>query len=248
MSRLPPPVEYISATLPKRGNKAEENEDAVAAAPDSLRFAVSDGASEGWESGAWATRLGSAFLRSPPAPPEFSQWLTEVRENWTPPPLAVSAPWYASMKQEQGSFATLIGLELRRSNDSGWAWKAVAVGDSCLLHIRGEELKTAFPLTSPKAFSNRPVLIASSATEPCPEPEWFAGRADPGDLFLLASDAVAARLLDPSALARGLAAVRESLQSRDVATLLDWCREVQTKINDDVSLIAIRLPTTQESP
>ena len=49
--------EWISATVPKSGNRPEENEDATAAAPDALRFAVSDGATEGWESGPWATRL-----------------------------------------------------------------------------------------------------------------------------------------------------------------------------------------------
>jgi hypothetical protein len=248
MSRRPSAPEYISATLPKLGNEAGENEDAVAAAPDVLRFVVSDGASEGWESGAWATHLTAAFIRRTPAPPEFPQWLAEVRKNWTPPPLAESAPWYASVKQEQGSFATLIGLELRRTQDAGWAWKAVAVGDSCLLHLRGEAIQTAFPLTSPKDFSNRPALIASSAEEPYPEPEWFAGRAAPGDVFLLASDAASARLLDPEALARGLAAVRASLQSKQPAELLAWCREVQAKTNDDVSVIAIRLLSDEETP
>jgi hypothetical protein len=152
------------------------------------------------------------------------------------------------VKQEQGSFATLIGLELRRTQDAGWAWKAVAVGDSCLLQIRGASLQAAFPLTSPKDFSNRPALIASSTEEHCPEPEWLAGRAVPGDVFLLASDAASARLLEPQARAQGLAAARESLQTKKPDALLAWCRDVQTKTNDDVSVIALRLLSDEETP
>jgi hypothetical protein len=247
MSRPSPPVEYVSATLPKLGNRAEENEDAVAAAPDGLRFAIADGASEGWESGAWAARLGSAFVRRPPAPTDFPQWLAELREAWAPAAVAQSAPWYASVKQAQGSFATLLGLEFRLSGaGSNWTWKAVAVGDTCALYIRGEELKASFPLASVKEFGSRPALVSSSVAAPCPAPEWLAGYADPGDLFLMASDAAAARLLDPKALAPALAAARESLKTRDSGPLLAWCREVQSAINDDVSVIAIRLTSTQE--
>ncbi|MCI0699923.1 MAG: protein phosphatase 2C domain-containing protein [Planctomycetia bacterium] len=244
---LPPSLpKWISASIPKIGNRAEENEDAVAA--DGLRFVVADGASEGWESGAWATRLGAAYIRQPPSPSDFPKWLAEVREGWAPQTSAGPVPWYASVKQEQGSFATLTGLELRRSQRStDWAWRSVAIGDSCMLHVRGEELQAAFPLTSPKAFGNHPCLVPSSTTTPCPTPEWFAGRADPDDLLLLATDAAAARLLDPPALIPALAAIHESLRFRDPAALVDWCREVQTTTNDDVSVIAIHLPPAQET-
>src|SRR5215831_16614022 len=110
---LSSPVEWTSATLPKAGNRPEENEDAVAAAPDELRFAVADGASESWESGPWAARLAAAFVRCPPTPADFARWLADARD-WSPP-LASAAgpvPWYAAVKQQQGSFAALAGLDL----------------------------------------------------------------------------------------------------------------------------------------
>src|SRR6476659_6577119 len=123
MSVVLPVPQWIAATVPKRGNRAEENEDATAAAPDGLRFAVSDGATEGWESGPWAARLVAAYGERPPEPATFADWLKAARD-WAPPVVAGPVPWYAEEKQEQGSFATLLGLELRRSQrTAGWAWR-----------------------------------------------------------------------------------------------------------------------------
>lgn len=237
--------EWIVATVPKRGNRAEENEDATASAPDGLRFAVSDGATEGWESGPWAARLVASYIERPPTPADFAQWLTAVRRG-VPPVAEGPVAWYVEEKREEGSFATLAGLELRRSRTNGeWAWRAVAVGDSCLFHVRGEALAQAVPLSSPTEFGKTPALVPS-ADRSCPEPEWFAGRAKVGDLFLLATDAAAARLLTPDALPTALKAVRAALADRESPGLADWCLTVQDTTNDDVSILAITLPLAPE--
>jgi hypothetical protein len=244
MPAASPVPEWISATVAKRGNRPEENEDATAAASDGLRFAVADGATEGWESGPWATHLVAAYIKQPPEPADFADWLTAVR-NWTPPMSEGEQPWYVAEKQEQGSFATLAGLELRRSRRTDeWAWRAVAVGDSCLFQVRGGKLELAFPLESAKAFGHRPPLVPSSTAQ-CPQPEWYAGRAKPGDLFLLATDAGAARLFDPEARAVAVEAVLAALAARDSSALAEWCRTVQEITNDDVSVVAILLPPAQ---
>jgi len=239
MAAVPP--EWVAASVAKRGHRADENEDATAAA--GLRFAVADGATEGWESGRWAARLAAAYVGGPPTPADFPAWLAAARD-WSPP-AADPVPWYVAEKQEQGSFATLVGVELRRSRTTdGWAWRAVAVGDSCLFHARGDELVLAVPLTTPAAFGNRPPLVPSSAERACSEPEWFAGRAEPGDVFLLATDAAAARLLRPGGLAAGLAAARAARAARAAGAadpLADWCRAVQDDANDDVTVLAVRL-------
>ena len=219
---LPAPV-WVAATVPKRGNRAAENEDATAAVPDGLRFAVADGATEGWESGPWSAHLVAAYIENPPNPAGFPDWLAAVR-NWAPPAVPDPVPWYVEEKRAEGSFATLAGLELRRPRrGSGWAWRAV-------------------PLASTAEFGNRPALVPSSTALQCPQPGWFAGRARPGDLFLLATDAAAARLLDPLAFIVALAVVRTALSARDPAALADWCRAVQDTTNDDVSVLAILLP------
>ena len=236
-----PVPEWICATVPKRGNRAAENEDATAVSPDALRFAVADGATEGWESGPWAARLVAAHVASPPEPASFADWLAAIR-NGLPATEDGAQPWYVAEKQAEGSFATLAGLELCPRGESEWTWRAVAVGDSCLFHVRAGELALAFPLESAAAFGNRPALVPSARTAACPEPQWYAGRAGAGDLLLLATDAAAARLFDPDARTAAVTAVAVAMAAIDPAALTDWCRGVQAVVNDDVTMLAIRLP------
>lgn len=240
--------EWIAATLPKSGNRPEENEDALAVSKDGLRFAVCDGASEGWESGRWAARLATAFVRKPPTPATFTEWLEGVREGWMASGEAESTSWYAAVKQEQGSFATLVGIELLHTKwAQEWSWKAVAIGDSCLLHLRDDEVKATFPLTFSNDFGNQPPLVPSAQESECSESEWLAGRAKPGDVFLLATDAVAAQLLDKSVRSIALTAVREARESGETKPLENWLRSVQSRTNDDATLVAVRLPLHTEA-
>src|SRR5438552_1045407 len=125
-----PSLHWASALRPKPGNTAAENEDATAT--DGLRFAVCDGATEGWQSGEWASHLAGLFVRRPPTPADFSEWLAAARNRWKPTVPKEAVPWYVEAKRAEGSFATLLGVEFRASQKTPgqWAWKAVAVGDS----------------------------------------------------------------------------------------------------------------------
>jgi hypothetical protein len=242
----PPAIRWASATRPKPGNRAAENEDASAG--DGTRFAVCDGATEGWQSGEWASHLTQLFVRRPPTPADFADWLAAVRNHWKPPAPQEAVPWYAEAKRAEGSFATLLGVEFRASKKTPgeWAWKAAAVGDSCLLRFRGGRLLESFPLSSAAAFTNRPPLVPSSPERTCPEPEWLAGCAEPGDVFVLATDAVAASLLagtDPAWVTwRAAPGVPDGKQ------LLDLLDALSPAPNDDATLVVIALPERAESP
>lgn len=242
---------WISATASKAGNRPEQNEDAIAASPETLRFAVTDGATEGWESGRWATHLAAAYVDGPPSPVNFPEWVATTRQAWKTTPQNGSAPWYAEVKQRAGSFSTLLGVEFRMSPQaSAWTWKAVAIGDSCLFQIRSGHVETSFPITTASGFGNHPSLISSSPATPCPEPEWLAGRSEPQDLFLLATDAVAAyltRLATPDAWSPFLVAIHEGLRVGKSRPLLDWFRSVRAVRNDDLSVVAIRIPDATET-
>jgi hypothetical protein len=238
--------DWIGATLPKPGHRPEENEDAICAAPN--RFAVADGATEGWESRAWSAHLAGAFVRRAPTPANFADWLAETRRTWRPRTSSAPSAWYAAEKQEQGSFATLIGLEVRppKGEPDAWGWKAVAVGDSCLIHIRAGRIESTFPLSREDEFTDRPALVSSSPAHTCLEPAWLAGRAETGDLLVLASDAAARLLFDPAALDSGLRAIRAALDTANPAPLIDWLRGVQQSVNDDATVAAIRIPRLGE--
>jgi hypothetical protein len=243
--KSPPTLRWATASRPKPGNSPAENEDATAA--DGTRFAVCDGATEGWQSGEWAAHLAAAFVRTPPHPADFTDWLATVRRGWTPP-VRADVPWYEEAKRAEGSFATLLGVEFRTSQKTPgeWAWKAVAVGDSCLVRVRGGKVIESFPLSSPSEFTNRPHLVPSSAERTCPDPEWLAGRAEPGDVFVLATDAVAASLLAGTDSAwkawRGGPGVPERER------LLDLLGSLSPVPNDDATLVVIALPERAESP
>jgi hypothetical protein len=243
------PRDWIGATLPKPGHRPEENEDALAASPERNRFAVADGATEGWESGAWSAHLAGAFIRRAPTPADFPGWLAEAQRTWRPRTVSASPAWYAVEKQEQGSFATLIGLELcpPKSELDTWRWKAVAVGDSCLIQVRAERIESTFPLSREDEFTDRPALVPSSSSLACPAPAWLAGHAEASDLLVLASDAAACRLFQPSAFDSALRAIRTALDGADPTPLVDWLRGIQESANDDATVAAIRMPAAGEA-
>jgi hypothetical protein len=235
----------ISASVPKPGHEASENEDAIAGDPERMRFAIADGATEGWQSGAWARQLASFYRQRPPTPADFKDWLAAARSDWKPPGSPLFAAWYTEAKEEQGSFATLVGLEFRKSTgQSGLAWKSVAIGDSCLLLLRRDRFEVTFPLSAVGEFGNRPALVPSSRDRRCPEPAWLAGWVEPGDLYLLATDAVARLLLTggpspgPPAL---VPAVREAVETSRSDLLEAALKGLGESLNDDASLIAVRV-------
>ncbi|HEY3788986.1 MAG TPA: protein phosphatase 2C domain-containing protein [Urbifossiella sp.] len=234
---------WFSASVPKAGNRGAENEDAVAADIKRVRFALADGATEGWQSRTWANHLAQAYIRKPPGPPDFHQWLADLRKSWTPP-APKSEHWYAEAKQEQGSFATILGLEFRRATDSsGLIWKAVAVGDTCLFVVRGNTCEP-FPINSADEFGNQPPLVPSSTDRDCPDPEWLAGWAEPGDLFLLATDAVARFILqsqEPREASPIVQAAKLGVASGMSKPMVDLLGKLRTQLNDDASVIAVRV-------
>ena len=233
---------WIAASLTKAGGRAEENEDAALGDDNRARFAIADGASEAWQSGSWARHLTRAYVERPPGPADMSKWLAVVRKKWKPP-AAQQESWYAEVKSEQGSFATLLGLEFRQASDPpGLVWKTAAVGDSCLFVVRKGTFDVTFPLTSVDGFGNRPPLVPSAVDQECPEAEWLAGWSEPGDLFLLATDAVARMLLESGNAKHPLIQAAEQAVVANVsAPILDVLTPLRSRLNDDATLLAVKV-------
>src|SRR5450755_2276592 len=140
--------------LPKQGHTEDEYEDAWAADPARGRFAVADGASETSFAGRWAQLLTEDFLAAA-KPPMLAEWAGESRRRWASEVMGLELPWYAEMKREQGAFATLLGVGVRPPTpDKPGKWLAVAVGDSCVIQVRGRRCLYSFPLAKPSDFGN----------------------------------------------------------------------------------------------
>ena len=181
--------------LPKLGQEASECEDVIAVDMQARRIAVADGATEAFAAREWAERLAQQWVRrtSTLTPEEFRNWVAaegrELHDSWN----GLSLSWYAEAKARTGSFAAFVGLELDLNSESP-SWKAIALGDTCLLHRRGDVLVKSLPLARSESFNNAPILVASNCAlheNSMKSVVIDSGNCESGDVLLLLSDAVA---------------------------------------------------------
>jgi hypothetical protein len=243
----PPPAPRCRAFgLAKAGHGPEEYEDAHAAAPERGRLAVADGATESSFAGAWARLLVEGFVERPaPRPADWQGWLPPLQARWLAQEGGRPLPWYAAEKARQGAFAAFLGLVLEEARGAT-RWRAVAVGDCCLFHVRGDRLLRAFPLRRADDFTNTPwlvgtptpagALVRKGAFRTC------RGRCRPGDRLWLATDALSQWFLrEVEAGQRPWEALGELLEAPDDA-FAAWVGERRSDgalHNDDVTLLAV---------
>ena len=193
-----PTVHSRTLAVPKAGAEADEYEDAAHTRADGgpVRAAVADGATESIFAADWARILVQAVTRGPITPAALREGIPDWRRAWAArrDEQAATAPWYVQAKADDGAFATLLGLEVHADG----RWRAAAVGDCVLFHLRGAQLERSWPVSAPDAFTDRPALLCSRPHPEASVPERLrttSGEWRRGDAFLLATDAVAAWLL-----------------------------------------------------
>jgi hypothetical protein len=186
---------------PKHGNAREEYEDALYPTRSGtrsgrvLRIAVSDGATESSFSRLWARQLADAYGHGTLTPPLWQSSLSPLRAAWNDAVSTLKLSWYAEEKLRAGAYAALVGLTLRDGMfGEDVAWEAIAVGDCCLFTVRDDTLEHAFPLSKSDEFGSSPHLLGSRQRHGRAldeSPLEASGRWRAGDVFYLASDAVA---------------------------------------------------------
>jgi serine/threonine protein phosphatase PrpC len=236
------PLRWQAFHLPKRGNSEEEYEDAFAGSAERGRFAVADGASESSFAGIWAQLLAKGFVHEAQRPWKETGWLEPIRARWVTEVGRRPLPWYAEMKREQGAFATLLGLALRRPNH----WRAVAIGDSCVMQVRDGRLAVSFPMRHAEDFGNQPALVPSRVIGGGRQPtlRLFNGLWKPGDCFLLMTDALAQWFLaefeeERRPWERLIPLLRDTGAMDTFAALVAEAREHGAMRNDDVTLVLV---------
>jgi hypothetical protein len=236
--------------LPKEGCSRAECEDVVAINSRRRRFAIADGATEAFDSKTWAKLLVTRWVRvDPPAlsiddfqplAHELGVWL---HERW----MRKSLPWYAEEKARSGSFAAFLGVQFYTAPTS-FSWKAIALGDCCLIQERENKICTAFPITDSGKFGSNPILIPSLTSL---QSEAFAnvgvveGTGKEGDEFFLLSDAIAAWYLradeDSYAEKISLRSLLSSQKHDDITLLIQTLRSQRRIRNDDVTIVRIAI-------
>lgn len=160
------------------------------------RFAIADGATEAFDAQSWAKLLAHNWVQVETAvltPEEFRAWIAiqgqSLHDSWSGLRLA----WYAEEKARTGSFAAFVGVQLELEATPGW--RAIALGDACLIHCRIEAIVSTMPVAHYQSFNATPLLVPSHASMQGAVLEravFGHGTIEAGDVLLLLSDATAA--------------------------------------------------------
>jgi len=234
-------------TTPKRGNSEEECEDGALCRPEEGLAAVCDGAGEGIFTRRWVQRLLDSYAVERPDVTDrtaFLDWLQRCRQEWFGEIGFDGLRGYQQNKVlDTGAGGTFLAWQLGEAGpDGSFAWRAWAVGDACLFWVRRDVLWATFPMAHWRHFGLTPCLLRSRRDVPVPAPVFAAGRCLPGDVFFLATDAVAQELLRCVAEGQGpswdelLTLSEEGWRER-----IERLRDAGRITNDDSTLLSVRV-------
>jgi hypothetical protein len=265
-------IQMVVFSEPKAGHAPGEWEDCACggvvsdAAPGQLpkcaRFVVVDGATEAYDSLRWVDQLVTSFAQQPEAaaapglePGAMRAWFARMQDQWArESPAAFDSIIEERKFTEVGSFATLLGCELSGLDGPEPSWKAVALGDTVLFHLRHGNLLATFPPLGPDDFGTRPdgvSTLRSRLDRMSGQLLFGSGSVAPGDFLFAATDAMAHWII--RAIARGeekVWTVLASLAHPSVfARLVGDHRKAQNSDermkNDDVTLLRLRVLADQ---
>jgi hypothetical protein len=231
--------------LTKLGQEVSECEDSLALDTQACRFAVADGATEAFDARRWAERLAQNWVQreSTLTLEEFRPWVAaegrELQESWN----GLNLSWYSEEKARAGSFAAFVGVELDLAADLP-SWRAIALGDACLLHCRGGALVKGLPLSRSESFNAAPILVASDSTlheSSMQSVVIDSGSCESGDVLLLMSDAAAAWYLKRLENGSGAGNLFDMKCDEELSRFFDEERLAGRIRNDDLAIIRIEI-------
>jgi hypothetical protein len=231
----------FASSIPKDGASPELNEDAWSYNEELTCIALSDGASESFDSKTWANCLVSKYAIDQ----RFeSAWVKAVIGEYVNSVDIDSLGWAAQRAFERGSFATLLGLKLC---ENGTDLDILCVGDSLAMHVRRGSVVATYPFSRPEEFDARPTLISTKkeANNFLEEQGFFSNASEtwlvaPGDIIYAATDAVGQWLLAEASTSSDVMEMLQGLTlDTELASLvLELRNEHRIKL-DDSTLIRL---------
>ena len=246
----PPRFDARALWAPKRGNTEAQWEDGYAFDPPAGVIAVADGAGSGIFSKLWADLLLESYLARPVAldnPDAVGPWINERRNAWATRVDYPRQRWSVQLRLDQTcGAATFLGLAIGagpEGPEDATPWEAGAVGDVCLFHVREGRLVDSFPIARAADFSATPSIFQSKAMRSMPSGVVRRGAILPGDLLVVATDALAQSLL--TEIEAGVPPdwgrfwdIDQDLWRIEIEAL----RDRGAIVNDDCTLVLVRLP------
>ena len=240
----------------KKAETLTDCQDACAENAALGRYAVADGATRSFFSKEWAELLVEHFCH----PKEIDLSLTE--ENWQEWITPIQQEWYKQVEEKvnvqnlfylknslimkEPAVSTFIGLEVDQTKGE---WRAMIIGDSCLFHKSNSGFQS-YLIEKSKDFTNRPEAFASFPLADPDIPTFITGYAAPGDMFVLATDALAKWILrhqETGQLEEALIILKAVESDGQFYEFVDRARIQSTipLVNDDVAYLSIALEETQ---
>ncbi|MBK7496297.1 MAG: hypothetical protein IPI28_13220 [Candidatus Omnitrophica bacterium] len=249
--------EYIS--MPKYGNRDDENEDSGSARESKhahkniFRAAIADGATESIYSKAWANILVESFLNRKIHEKSLIRGpiIEEISANWKTITNSPEIPWYIEEKLQEGSYAALLGVNIgpySKSEDDTWL-KYVSIGDCCLFWHSIRAIKfISSPQKNFTDFTSRPFLVGTNS-KPIPKErisrrKWKICR---GDIIMLMTDALACFFMklnseDPQSAIGFIPWLKDKETQKEIfQQRIHDARQKKTIKNDDSSVLIIRI-------
>ena len=232
----------------KEAENLDACQDAIRVNEEHSRFAIADGATRSFFPKQWAELLVEHFCAEP------DMFLNE--ENWKEWLAPIQGEWYKQVEERvrarnlfyltnsfntrEPAVSTFVGLEVDKTKRK---WQAIVVGDSCLFHKSNSGFES-YLIKNSKDFTSCPEAFASFAEWNQYDPEFINGEIQSGDMFILATDALAKWILEhreTGNLEKILSQFREIENSDQFNLFVDQARNDENirLVNDDIALMLI---------
>lgn len=129
------------------------NEDAYSLSSELV--AVSDGATNSYNSKAWAKLIVNRFIRNPKV---NTEWVNSIIDKFNSLNNNANMSWSQLAAFEKGSFASLLGVEHHFEDKTV---NVLAIGDSFAILLDGTKFIDSFPYSSSEEFNQRPELLST---------------------------------------------------------------------------------------
>lgn len=231
----------FAASLPKDLNAPALNEDAWAHDESLTCIALSDGASESFDSKSWARLLVDRYAHDQ----EFTPgWVSGAVKEYVSRVNFEELGWAQQRAFDRGSFATLLGLKLAE-NDADL--DILCVGDCLGMHVRNGIVLGSYPFTHPEQFDARPSLISTKSASNAflSEPDFFGNfsrtwTVEHGDIILAATDALGQwALSEVQAAGSGVGTLLAINTVDEFTELVMQCRANQQMKLDDSTMLRL---------
>lgn len=249
-----PMIQSRTRHVAKDSAYANEYDDAYCVDEGLGRVAIADGVGTAIFSGRWARILTKLLVENPPdlqSPESWGKWLAAPRQKWLEdidfPRLPANQK--TKLRQTGGSFCTLCWGTIQKTGDaedgsSRWTFKAYALGDSCLLHIRNGELLKSFPLATAAEFDSDPNSVCSVASSRDTQQKILTIEFEcvSGDVIVMVTDAIGKWMLE--CLESNVPAPWEHLWSLDENEWMEaiaYLRNTNVMKRDDTTMIVLQV-------